>query len=401
MRGREVLLATTPPQRLQLSAKPIGRGGQATVYSTDTDTTLAVKVYHRPSDEVERRLRGMLLLGQQEDFLTQDTVRHPVLAWPAAAVKDPNEDRVIGYAMRRVGRPEFVPLGMLFNSSQRREHFPEISWRFLIGIGRNLSALVAALHEREMVLGDVSHGNFVVSGNGYLTFLDCDSMQFTDPDTGEKFPCPVLTAEYAPPELRRGEAPERTPTTDNFSLAVLVIRLLLVGDHPFMGTRPHGHGGDEVGTAENVRDGFCYLVRPEEMMLPAGALNVGLLPPDVLQLGRRAFGPGHSNPQARPTAIEWLSALDDALASLVVCPAHPTHVHSGHLSACPWCERVAAGHPDLFAGRPESRRSGAGPTKSPRPSGANGQALQTALRVAIGLLLILGAFVLLAVLLSQ
>jgi DNA-binding helix-hairpin-helix protein with protein kinase domain len=346
---RDVLLAGDPPRTLRLSERPIGRGGQAVVYGVEADPGVAVKLYHSPTADIERRLDGMLRLARPVEFLTPDAVGHPELAWPSGLVRDLDHHQVIGYAMRRVGEPDFFPLGVLFSTHHRRQTMHEMSWRFLLGVSRNLACLAAALHERDFVLGDVSHANVVVSRHGYLTFLDCDSMQFVAPHTGEHFPCLVMTAEYAAPELLRNGHVDRTPESDTFSLAMLVCRLLLVGDHPFMGVRKFGSENDDFGTADNIRGGYSYLVRPEEMGVPEEHFKPSLLPPALLGLAVRTFGEGHSNPTARPSAAEWLAALDDAQASLTVCRAERLHVFSCHLASCPWCARVAEGAWDPFA----------------------------------------------------
>jgi DNA-binding helix-hairpin-helix protein with protein kinase domain len=345
----QVLLASSPRQRLTLSARPIGEGGQATVFGVDADPGLVVKLYHEPTAEIERRLESMLLLAHPDQFLSEDGSGHPVLTWPSAMVQDVDDGTVIGYAMRRVDGPEFVPLGTLFNPAQRRQYFPDVSWRFLVGLARNLAGVIAALHDRDLVLGDISHANLVVSQMGYISFLDCDSIQFTDPRSGEHFPCLFLTAEYAPAELQMDAEVERSAATDDFSLAVLACRLLLVGDHPFMGVRLGGED-DDTDVAANIRDGYSYLVRPGEIGLPPGAFDTRLLPPAVRELARRAFGPGHADPEARPPAQEWLEALDDASRGLAICPGQRYHAYSEHLDACPWCERAAGGSPDAFAG---------------------------------------------------
>jgi DNA-binding helix-hairpin-helix protein with protein kinase domain len=345
-----VVLATAPQRKIQLSERPVGEGGQATVFGVEADPELVVKLYREPSDELERRLESMLLLAQPDDFLSEDVTRQPVLTWPSALVKSSESGRVIGYAMRRVGGPEFVPLGTLFNPAQRHDSFPDVSWRFLLGVARNLAALLDALHERDLVLGDVSHANIVLGQSGYLTFLDCDSMLFTDPRSGERFPCEYFTAEYAAPELQHDELTERSPATDDFSLAVLVCRLLLVGDHPFMGIRLAGDEEPDVG--RNIRDGYSYLVRPRDIGLPPGSFGRAVLPPTVRELAERAFGPGHLDPEARPTSAEWLAALDQARSATTACAESPLHAFGAHLDACPWCARVDAGFPDAFRAVP-------------------------------------------------
>ena len=345
--GTQVLLATKPRRTLTLSPRPLGEGGQANVFSVDDDPGLVVKLYRHPTAHLERRLESMLLLARAEDFLSEDGTAQPVLTWPSALVEDIDNGAVIGYGMRKVASPEYLPLWTLFNPMQRRQHFPDISWRFLVGLGRNLAGSTSALHERALVLGDVSHANLVVSQRGYLCVLDCDSIQFTDPRSGEHFPCEFLTCEYAPPELQTGDGSPRSPATDDFSLAILACRLLLVGDHPFLGIR-EGGSEDDAEVARNIADGYSYITRRRDMHVPRGTLDPGLLPPPVLELAERAFGPGHVDPSARPTSEEWLIALDDSLRAIRPCATHRFHAYSEHLPSCPWCVRVEAGLPDVF-----------------------------------------------------
>lgn len=362
----EVVLASDPPHTVRLAETVLGQGGQATVYVSEHDSSVAIKLYHRPTPEVGRRLQGMLKLARPQDFLTRDESAHPLLAWPEALVRSVGGRDVIGYAMPSVRRPGFVPLSVLFDPSQRRTSLPMVSWRFFVGVARNLSSLVAALHECDLVLGDLSPANFVVSPSGYLTLLDCDSIQFVAPDSGERFPCFMHTPEYAAPELPRNPRLEHTPESDAFSLAIVVCQLLLLGDHPFQGRRLDEPDDQDSGRSENIRGGYSYLVRPEEMGLPAGSYDPVILPPTVFQLARRAFGDGHTAPAARPRAADWLEQLDDTRLSLKVCAAEKLHVYGAHLSDCPWCERTAAGLPDPF--RPRASRTPQVTSPVPKPA---------------------------------
>ncbi len=383
----EVLVATTPRRKLTLSPRALGAGGEATVFAVDGDPGLAVKLYHEPSAEMERRLESMLLLAHPDEFLSEDGTGRPVLVWPSALVEDVGGGDVIGYVMRRVASPEYLPLGTLFDPVQRHQHFPAISWRFLVGLGRNLAGLTTALHERGLVLGDMSHANLVVSRDGYLCFLDCDSMQFTDPRFGDHFACRVLTAEYAAPELQTDDGGGRSPATDDFSLAILTCRLLLVGDHPFMGIRLGG-SDEDADVARNIADGYSYLTRPTEMGLPAGTFDAGVLPPPVLDLAQRAFGEGPLDPDARPKAEDWLVALDDAMASIRPCAAHRLHAYGRHLQRCPWCARLGAGSPDAFPSSPAQSRPVTRPGAPRAPVGTRSRKWVIALAVLTVLFLI-------------
>ena len=98
-----------------------------------------------------------------------------------------------------------------------------------------------------LVIGDFSSNN-VVDANGFVTFLDCDSIAFTDPATGELFPCLMHTTDYSPPSARRAA---RSAATDDFALAVLVHLLLTAGNRRAFGPsgiapdQPHAPNGLE------------------------------------------------------------------------------------------------------------------------------------------------------------
>ncbi len=99
------------------------------------------------------------------------------------------EGEFLGYAMRRFGEPQHVQLVGLFTRAQRLRLFGDrADWRFLLGVAWNLAFMTARMHYDHLVIGDFSSSNVVVDANGFVTFLDCDSIAFTDPVTGEPFP---------------------------------------------------------------------------------------------------------------------------------------------------------------------------------------------------------------------
>jgi eukaryotic-like serine/threonine-protein kinase len=337
------LLSPDGSQRLPLAGGPLGVGGQARVYAVDSDPTRVVKLYRTPNEERTKRLLHMLLAHRPEDFMV-GADRHPVLVWPSALVHDAN-GRAVGYVMRRVGPPEQLPLFTLFTRRQRLASFPDASWRFLVGVARNLAGLVVQLHRQDLVVGDLSHNNLMVSRNGFVTLLDCDSIQFRH--DGQFFACATSTMEYAAPELQVDPSAPRSPATDDFTLAVLVCRLLTAGDHPFIG-HPAQVVSEEPSPGENIRLGLSYLVRPTAVRVPRETVDAAVLPPAVAALARRAFGPGIEDPTQRPSAAEWHQTLRREWSLARICDRRPRHTYGAHLGACPWCARITAGTADLF-----------------------------------------------------
>ncbi|WP_327353777.1 hypothetical protein [Streptomyces sp. NBC_01304] len=345
MTGRQIMLGG---RLVTLAEQPLKGGGEAAVFPVQGEHGTVVKLYReRPSAEQERRLTRMLAMSPLGDRPV-DSSQQPELAWPTALARSP-QGTFLGYAMRRFGEPQHVQLVGLFTRSQRLRLFPDrADWRFLLGVAWNLAFMTARMHHEGLVVGDFSSSNVVVDRNGFVTFLDCDSIAFTDPVSGEAFPCLMHTTDYSSPERQAGGP--ATVQSDDFALAVLVYQLLAVGNHPFGGV-PHNSSEDST-VKDNIAASISYVVRPEQVVVPRGIVDPSVLPPGLLALARNAFGPGVLEPKARPTARDWLRALDQERGRVQVCTARPRHTHGSHLASCPWCARLSATGQDVFNAAP-------------------------------------------------
>ncbi|MFI1173639.1 hypothetical protein [Streptomyces melanogenes] len=368
--GRTVLLGGVP---VVLAAEPLKGGGQAAVYPVEGDDRVVVKLYRDPpGPEQERRLTRMLTMSPLGGRPT-DRSQRPELAWPTAPARAPG-GAFLGYAMQRFGEPEHVQLVGLFTRAQRIRLFHQrADWRFLLGVAWNLAFMTARMHHEGLVIGDFSSSNVVVDANGFITFLDCDSIAFTDAVTGELFPCLMHTTDYSAPERLAGGPATRA--SDDFALAVLVYQLLTAGNHPFGGV-PHD-SAPESTVQDNIAASISYVVRPEQVVVPRGTVDPSVLPPELLGLSRAAFGPGVLDPGARPSAEDWLRALDRERSLVRVCPDRPMHTYGSHLSGCPWCGRASVTGHDVFNLLPV-------PAPAPPPTGT-----RTALLVGVILLILL------------
>ncbi|MFI7402925.1 hypothetical protein ACIBW9_21055 [Streptomyces sp. NPDC049541] len=382
MSGRKVFL---DGKRVTLAELPLKGGGQAAVFPVEGDDHTVVKLYRdRPGPDQERRLTRMLAMSPLAARPT-DASQPPELAWPTALARGP-EGEFLGYAMHRFGEPGHVQLVGLFTRAQRLRLFPDrADWRFLLGVSWNLAFMTARMHHDNLVIGDFSSSNVVVDANGFVTFLDCDSIAFTDPVTGEAFPCLMHTTDYSSPERQAGGPATRA--SDDFALAVLVYQLLTAGNHPFGGV-PH-ESTSESTVKDNIAASVSYVVRPELVVVPRGTVDPSVLPPELLTLARSAFGPGVHAPAARPSAEAWLRALDKERAQVRVCPARPLHTYGSHLPACPWCTRAATTGHDVFNGpRPVLVPTPAPPQQPPAVS-RFGPLMGVALLVALVLIIVI------------
>ncbi|MEV6104323.1 hypothetical protein AB0M28_06340 [Streptomyces sp. NPDC051940] len=375
MTERLVLLGQ---EKVRLAAEPLKGGGQAAVFPVVGGDSTVVKIYRDPpGPDQERRLERMLAMSPLGGRPTEAS-QPPELAWPTALARSP-QGEFLGYAMRRFGEPQHVQLVGLFTRAQRLRHFPpEADWRFLLGVSWNLSFMTVRMHHDGLYIGDFSANNVVVDTNGFVTFLDCDSIAFKDPATAEYFPCVMQTADYSAPE--RQEGGPATAQSDDFALAVLVYQLLTAGNHPFGGVPRDSDSQSTV--KDNIASSASYVVRPADIIVPRGVVDPSVLPPALLQLAQRAFGPGVRDASARPAAAEWLQALDRERSQVRQCPDRPRHSYGGHLTSCPWCARAQATGQDAF-NLPEPRPS------VPAAAVPAGAAAGTGQRVPVGLIVVL------------
>jgi DNA-binding helix-hairpin-helix protein with protein kinase domain len=196
------------------------------------------------------------------------------------------------------------------------------------------------------VMADVNERNLLVTADGYIRLIDCDSYQFSHPSG--VFLCDVGVPLWTPPELQgcdyRGLL--RTRNHDRFGLAVLIFQLLFMGRHPFAGV-PDRFEQFEI---EQAIGQFLFAFTPKTRSLgirpPPHALPLSVLPGIVTQLFERAFLRGSERDSTRPSGRDWYQALDFLSKNLPSCSRG--HKYPSHLVKCPWCEIYDAGGPNFF-----------------------------------------------------
>lgn len=272
------------------------------------------------------------------------------IAWPVDLLRAVDGGcQCVGFLM-----PRIVGMGLIidfYHPKTRRRQCPLFNYLYLHRTARNLAAAVRALHMRGYVISDVNESNIFVSDTALVTLVDTDSFQVRDPQNGTVYRCPVGRLEFTPPELQGHDFSQvdRTPEHDHFGLGVLLFQLLMEGTHPFAGifTGP----GEPPPYEERIGAGhFPYGAGRRVPYRPSPvAPPFELLHPTLQRLFVQCFVEGHSQPQARPDAQTWQTALREAEEALVTCPANDQHRYGNHLSSCPWCERARRlGGRDLF-----------------------------------------------------
>lgn len=316
--------------------KQIAKGGEGVVYLLDGPERKAVKVYHEDKRaEREAKVRAMVAHG-----LSQST---KLVAYPDGVVTL-KSGQFAGFTMRLV--EGFRELHQLYGPKDRKTHFPNADFRFLVRAATNVSRAVAQVHNSPCVIGDLNESGVLVSPDAMVALIDADSFQFEA--NGALHPCLVGKPDFTAPELhgKSLQGAVRVKAHDNFALAVSIFRLLFMGRHPYAG---HKAGSDlslEQMIASNL---FAYSKRRKTGASPPGVLpSLDDFPPEIADGFERAFG---LQPADRPSAAEWVNTLQKLEGQLSRCRADQVHFYPSTAKQCPWCRMEAATGAMLFISR--------------------------------------------------
>lgn len=318
--------------------RELGKGGEGSVFEI-AGTNLVAKIYHRPADKQKaEKLEAMVRLRAAS--------LSSFAAWPERRILDKSGRQTWGIVLPRV--TDHREIHHLYSPAHRKIDFPSADWSFLVHVARNCASAFESIHSAGHVVGDVNQGGILVSRQGMVKFIDCDSFQIGD--RSRVFTCDVGVPHFTAPELQgkpfRGL--HRAPAHDSFGLAVLVFHLLFMGRHPFAG-RYHGTGDMPIELAiQQGRFAYGAAGAKVQMTPPPHALRLTHVSPTAADLFERAFrlSVGQSS---RPSATEWVKALEELKKSLITCSRFAGHKFLGASSrSCPWCEIEKGGGPDLF-----------------------------------------------------
>ena len=308
--------------------KEIGRGGEGAVWSVQGDQRFAAKFYHKGiAAEHVRKLEVMCRL-KSESLLK-------IAAWPTSTLRLNRAGQSEGLLMPRI--LGYQPAHLLYSPKSRRIAFPGAQFPFIVHSAGNIARAFAAIHEAGQVIGDVNHGNLLVSEQATVALIDCDS--FENSDQNSVYPCLVGVPPYTPPELqgKNFHGIRRTTQHDAFGLAVLVFHMLFLGRHPFAGIFRNGTADMTIEQAiSEYRFAYAADGGQSQMQPPPSAPRLSDFPPVFSDLFGRAFTRTGAQGN-RASAHEWIGALQGLSKSLKPCATNPSHHFSSHLTACPWC----------------------------------------------------------------
>lgn len=307
----------------------LGKGGEGSVFEVPSLPDQVAKLYHQNVDKPKQdKLRFMA--SQLDQTLLQ------YAAWPQGTLHPKVGGPVAGFLMPKVtGRD---PIHMLYSPAHRRQSRPNVAWDFLLFVARNAAAAFETLHARGHVLGDVNQGNLMVGADSKVILIDCDSFQINA--NGTLHICEVGVSHFTPPELQglssfRGV--KRSANHDNFGLALLIFHLLFGGRHPFSGVPQKTEAGEALESdIKAFRYAYARDSKARGMLPPPKSIAMALVPDSMQAMFELAFTErGVSG--SRPTAQQWVAAIDALRKRIKKCSTTPIHVYPDHLVQCPWC----------------------------------------------------------------
>ncbi|MBT2736223.1 helix-hairpin-helix domain-containing protein [Bacillus sp. ISL-7] len=306
--------------------KMIGRGGEGTVYEVEGKPGNVLKIYHKYDDERSKKIA--IMSNIKNERLLKYT------SWPIDTVKDAS-GKVLGMLMPTANGKE---IHKLYNPKNRLSEFENVSLRFLIHTAANISRSFAVVHDSGQVIGDVNHGNILVSNDGTVKLIDCDSFQISS--KGNLLLCGVGVSTHQPPELQSKSLSNivRTANHDNFGLAIIIFQLLFMGRHPFAG-RYLGSGDMPIEKAiEQYRFAYGKNAKQREMQQPPATFPLDFYSKELAELFEKAFSQKGSLNENRPKATEWIIALEKLNKELITCSLNQAHFYNRNHKNCPWCE---------------------------------------------------------------
>lgn len=281
------------------------KGGEGSLFLTDLPGQVA-KLYNAAHLTAGRR-------DKLDEMLRHDP-QIQGLCWPTHMLYT-DAGQFLGYTMPQ------APEGALpFSKSVLRIGSPSVHETLLPGwdrldlvqAARSAAAIVAQLHRRNILMGDVNAGNFMVdpknSANVYV--VDTDSFQLGG------FPCPVGVEDFTHPGTaqRLGVTGTlkydtflRTEDEENYVLAILIFKVLFLNQNPFV-TKTEMTYREAMAQKK-----FPYALTGDTYEVPAGDnwMIWKNLPRKVTDAFTAAFTQWKC-----ATAYEWAGLLDYYAASI-------------------------------------------------------------------------------------
>lgn len=291
----------------------IGAGGQGVVFRTQYPGVL-LKLSRHPL--AEPRVQSWF---SHVCWVARQPLEGLHIASPVALIEGKHNP---GYVMELMDGLE--PIGeMLEQSMQAVQEGKGLDvYKASGGIARRvrllaqLARILADLHGRGLVYGDLSPANVFVSKSiehNEVWLIDSDNISVTSREGGQK----IWSPQFGAPEIVRGTSGINS-LTDSWSFGVLAFELISL-THPFKGDMV-GQGTPEL-EEQALRGELPWIDHPADRRNAfSGSLpRHALLTVRLRALFEQCFNAGLDEPGERPSMAAWAEGFEAAVALLADC----------------------------------------------------------------------------------
>lgn len=301
-----------------------GSGGQGAVYQV-AGRNLAVKITSVASEEEQRR--------QQLEYVRQLPIEDLPITRPRSLLREHP-----GYVMDLLAR--LTPIGDVVrtgDASGIRKWLDQTRcfvWRYRTIA--NLADLLAKLHSRALIYGDLSLSNVYAGGEASdpdVWLIDPDNLHH---DISGFSGRTVYTPGYGAPEAATGQG--LSMKSDVFAFAAVAHRVLTLL-FPYRGVKVV-EGPPEMEEKAN-RGKLPYVNHPTDTSNAQGAFGLPLsavLTNRIEKLFQKTFVDGKNDPGARPSIRSFYWAFHEAADYMVKCPSCEKDSFPSSSRTCMWCE---------------------------------------------------------------
>ena len=283
------------------TGKVIGSGGEGAVYEDRNDPRMVIKVLH-PQHATPERAAKLQAMCHNPPQNAQ------ALSWPNVVE---TESGGLRYRMPKASRGSGT--AYRFVSANERRQLPprQQEYEYRTQLGVKIAEAFRWLHAIHVRIGDVNPSNILVSDDGTVMLIDCDSFQIPGPPGHQPYPCVVGSPRVHRARDRRLSAAVPIPGQRQLRPGGAAL--------PAPGQRQSSLPGDRcIGRRCGVQHQGAH--QGTSLRSPTQGKVVGILrrgrcgagapcPNRCRNAFRQAFSPGASH-IGRPTADAWASILE-------------------------------------------------------------------------------------------
>lgn len=331
---------------LVLSDNALASGGEGAVYTIQGFPHKLIKIYTNASDAKakEEKIRAMVRSGESSTLKNSGLLND--ISWPLAMIYD-DKHNFIGFGMNAIG--DGLKLDDIYAYPPKAN--ANITIKDKLDLLISMCDVIERFHDTGNEIGDFNPENIMINKNMTVGFIDVDSCHLHL--GGKTYKCVVCAPGYVAPEIisktknTTYEAYNGTTFTkesDYFGLAIHCFCMLMNGCHPYKCVKHKLAQGSSASVKPidlRVERGETPFFRSvPNMTTPDWAPRLNDFPDYLIEMFKRAFVEGHSNPLKRPNEKEWKRVLLKYKSELKQCKHQRIHQYWKGFSTCPYCEAL-------------------------------------------------------------